>query len=210
MSSANTVRYRTGSLMFRIENRTFKKQEIIIHPGDYYCSNEDIVISTILGSCISVVLYDETKKQGGLNHFLLPQIGLSSTASVMENKSSRYGITAMEVLINDLMKLGSSKSNLMAKVFGGAAMFGPSNQEFGVGSLNIKFAFQFLEKEGIRILSSDTGQDVGRKIFFFPKTGQVLLKKIHSQRTLEDIKKQDEGFKQTILEKPGENKIVLF
>jgi len=196
--------------MFCIRNFKFNKKEVIIHPGDYYSSNEDIVISTILGSCISVILFDETKKQGGMNHFLLPQLSQSTAKSLVEDQNSRYGVYAMEILINDLLKLGSRKSDFKAKIFGGAAMFGPLKKENGIGALNIQFARQFLETEGIPIIASNTGEDVGRKIFFFPQTGQVLMRKIHSKSKILDLKQQDEGFKQTITDQPPGDKIVLF
>lgn len=196
--------------MYNIRNIKFNKKEVILHPGDYFCSNEDIVMSTILGSCISVVLYDESKRQGGLNHFLLPRIGKSTQPDIIEEKSARYGVHAMEVLINDIMKMGSQKSALKAKVFGGASMFGPTNKGNGVGYINTQFALQFLAKEGIPIIASNTGEDVGRKIFFFPKTGRILLRKIHSKTKIREIKKQDEGLQETILKKPVGDKIVLF
>lgn len=196
--------------MYNIKNLKFNKKEIVLHPGEYFCSNEDVVMSTILGSCISVVLYDESKRQGGLNHFLLPRIGRVSDAGTIEEKSARYGVHAMEVLINNIMKMGSEKSSLKAKVFGGASMFGPMNKEHGVGYINTQFALQFLTKEGIPIIASNTGENTGRKIFFFPKTGKVLMRKIHSKRRIQDIREQDMGLQESILKKPVGDKIVLF
>jgi chemotaxis protein CheD len=202
--------YWTGYQMYSIKNIKFNKKELILHPGDYFCSDEDIIMSTILGSCISVVLYDESKQQGGLNHFLLPRIGRVSNTDIIEEKSARYGVHAMEILINNIMKMGSEKSSLIAKVFGGASMFGPMNREHGVGYINTQFALQFLSKEGIPIIATNTGENVGRKIFFFPRTGKVLMRKIHSKRKLQDIRERDEGLQQSILEKPVGDKIVLF
>lgn len=196
--------------MYSIRNIKFNKKELIIHPGEFFCSDEDIVMSTILGSCISVVLYDESKGQGGFNHFLLPRIGRVSNSETIEEKSARYGVYAMEILINSIMKMGSEKSSLKAKVFGGASMFGPMNKEHGVGFINTQFALQFLTKEGIPIIASNTGENSGRKIFFFPKTGKVLMRKIHSKRKIQDIKERDKGLQQSILEKPMGDKIILF
>lgn len=196
--------------MHSLRNIKFNKKEIIIHPGEYYSSAEDIVISTILGSCISVVLYDEREKRGGLNHFLLPRTGKMEEEKGIEEKNARYGVHAMEVLINDLMKMGSDKSSLTAKVFGGAAMFTDMRNEKGVGHINILFAMQFLEREGIPVVASDTGEESGRKIFFFPRTGRVLLRKIHSRKKMQDLKKQDEGFQKKVLEEEKDGGIVLF
>ncbi|MDC7234269.1 MAG: chemotaxis protein CheD [Spirochaetales bacterium] len=196
--------------MYSIHNNKFNKKEIILHPGEYFCSNEDVVLSTILGSCISVVLYDETKKQAGLNHFLLPKLGSTINSDILGEKNARYGMYAMEVLINDMMKLGSEKSALKAKVFGGASMFPGKGKEEGVGYVNTQFALQFLIKEGIPVIASNTGDVLGRKIFLFPQTGRVLLRKIHSQTKIEDIRRHDQDLQEDILKKKKGGDIVLF
>lgn len=196
--------------MHKLKNIKFNKKEVILHPGDYFCSNEDIVLSTILGSCISVVLYDGSKQQAGLNHFLLPKIGTAINSELVVEKSARYGLYAMEVLINEMMKMGSEKSALIAKVFGGASMFTPSDIAKGIGYTNTQFALNFLSKEGIPIIASNTGDNSGRKIYLFPRTGKVLMRKIHSKRRNEDIIKRDEGLQQKIIKNIKADKIVLF
>lgn len=103
--------------MYTHFDRRFERQVAIIHPGEHYSSDEDIIISTILGSCIAVALYDPDNRQGGLNHFMLP--GELQSRQFFLEESGRYGMFAMELLINDLIKRGARKSNLKAKVFGG-------------------------------------------------------------------------------------------
>ena len=87
-----------GLQMYSVKNHKFNKDEFILHPGEYFCSSENILMSTILGSCVSVVLYDSRKKQGGLNHFLLPRVTSRITEELLiKEKNARYGIHAMEV-----------------------------------------------------------------------------------------------------------------
>lgn len=196
--------------MYSLQNNKFSKTEIILHPGEFYSSSEDLIISTILGSCVSVVLFDEERKQGGLNHFLLPGIGHKiNEENISLEKNARYGVNAMEVLINALMKQGSDKGSLTAKVFGGASMFSKIS-EIGVGQTNTDFASAYLKNEGIRIAASDTGGNAGRKIYFFPSTGRILMKKIRSREQILDINMNDRNLEDSILKKPARGNIVLF
>jgi chemotaxis receptor (MCP) glutamine deamidase CheD len=122
-------------------NPHFGKPERYIGPGEFYSSGDDIVISTLLGSCIAVSLHDPVAKVGGLNHFMLP------TRSG-DRDSAKYGVNAMELLINDLMKKGAARARFRAKVFGGGSMLSASDAKvFDVPKMNIDFAFQFLELE---------------------------------------------------------------
>ena len=98
-----------------------ERSEIYIKPGEFHSSVNDVVISTLLGSCISVALYDLSVPVGGMNHFLLPFP--KNTDDHLYSNSAKYGINAMEVLINDILKKGGRKKNLHAKVFGGSTVF---------------------------------------------------------------------------------------
>ncbi len=155
-------------------NAQFDKTEKVIGPGEYYATAEDIVISTLLGSCIAVALYEPFRKVGGLNHFMLPGIPEKATVYSAE---ARYGIQAMELLINDLFKLGAVKKMLHAKVFGGSSMLEYEKAtSFNVAKKNIEFVFEFLETEKIPVESYSVGGAVPRKVFFFPASGRVLMK----------------------------------
>ena len=131
----------------------FHKEMWIINPGEFMASGEDIVIGTILGSCISVVLHDSVSRVGGMNHFLLSDVGYHvdvDSPQFLVTKG-RFGIHAMELLINEMLKKGASRKELQAKVFGGANMLISSNaQGSTVPQKNIEFALRFLEKERIR------------------------------------------------------------
>ncbi len=160
--------------MFQTYNQKFNRPMTIIHPGEFFTSTEDLIISTILGSCVSVVLYDLNTRCGGMNHFMLASS--SAAQNPYQELTGRYGINAMELLINDLMKLGGKRADFQAKIFGGGHVINTQNHN-AIPETNIEFAINFLKEEKIPLVSHDTGGVQGRKIFLFPQTGQVLLKR---------------------------------
>lgn len=171
-------------------NARLNREVTFIHPGEYFSSYEDIIISTLLGSCISVVLIDRINEVGGCNHFMLPS---SVSSDFFLTKSGKYGMHAMELLINSLMKNGAERKYFEAKVFGGASVMQSLGKSYiNVSKSNIDFAFNYLKIESIKIISSDVGGIYGRKIFLYPKTGKVLLKRL-SGETVIDV--ADEEFK---------------
>lgn len=138
-----------------------------------YASSQDprCCFTTILGSCVSVCLFDKEAQIGGINHFLLPE----GTSSAMDEM--RFGLHAMELLINDLLKSGASKSRLQAKLFGGANMLAGLSD---VGARNVAFARRFLSDEGFQIVAEETGGDAGRRLRFWPVGGRVQMRFIKS------------------------------
>jgi chemotaxis protein CheD len=184
----------------------FKGRElVIIHPGEYYSAKDELVISTVLGSCISVALYDPSGKGGGLNHFMLPG---AMRSSLVADQNAKYGMYAMDLLVNDLMKLGVERRALVAKVFGGAAVLQQCSAVSKVPESNVRFAFEYLADEGIRIVSSDVGGTEPRKIYFYPDSGRVLLKRIRPQSALAVTKEESEYLER--VRKRGEGDVVLF
>ena len=143
-----------------------------IHIGGVWAGREPGVVRTVLGSCIAVCLRDPHTQVGGMNHFLLPA-GASGDAV-----SARYGVHAMELLINDCMKHGASRNALEAKVFGGGHVLRIRETDGNVPQINIKFALNFLETEGIPIISRDLGGYAAREVYFFTDTGRILLKRL--------------------------------
>jgi len=143
-----------------------------IHIGEIYASSTPAVVETILGSCVSICMYDKKMKIGGINHILLP--GKADIGSF--DKGARYGINAMEILINKLMKLGARRKMLRAKLFGGAHIIQSLQKENSPGLKNISFVEKFMEIEGIPIVSRDTGGVNARKIHFHTHSGDVYLK----------------------------------
>ena len=134
-----------------------------------------MVIVTTLGSCVAACLWDETRKVGGMNHFMLPDSG--ATGYDLHGESGRYGVFAMELLINELIKMGAQKSRLKAKLFGAGNVL-KSMTVTNVGERNAEFVTRFLATERIPILASDLLDIWPRKVYLFPVTGKVLVRKL--------------------------------
>lgn len=161
----------------RYYDRHFECDAIKILPGEYYATTEQTLILTVLGSCVAVCLRDPKLKIGGMNHFLLPNECGVSTNPV--SASARYGVYAMEILITQILKLGGDKKRLQAKVFGGGAVL-PGMTTNTVGHRNAEFVVDFLKTEKIPIIASDLLDIYPRKVYFFPETGEVKVRKLKS------------------------------
>jgi chemotaxis protein CheD len=155
-------------------DRTFDCDAAKILPGEYYYTGKDMLIVTVLGSCVSACIRDRVKGLGGMNHFMLPDGGDPGNPV---SASMRYGSFAMEVLINDLLKAGARRENLEAKVFGGGAVL-RGFSAMNVGERNAAFVINFLKTERIPVLAEDLNDIYPRKVYFFPRTGKVLVKKL--------------------------------
>ncbi|MDT8856021.1 chemotaxis protein CheD [Paracoccaceae bacterium Fryx2] len=139
---------------------------LFVLQGEYRVSRDpDEVLATILGSCVAVCLWDEVAALGGMNHFLLP-FGPKAAASAPE----RYGVHAMEILINAMLKAGGRRSRFKAKLFGGARLSATLGD---IGQSNALFARDFLATEGIPCISESLGGTSARRVQFRPVTGQV-------------------------------------
>ncbi len=179
--------------MYKIYNSKIKAETISILPGEYYASNKNEIIYTVLGSCVSVALFDNKAKIGGMNHFMLP--GSDKNELFYKTLSGRYGINAMELLINAMLKLGAARFRLSAKVFGGSKVLQTTYQEgFSIAEKNVEFALEFLKIEKIPIISSNTGGEKTRKIVFFSGTGTIYLQKLNKADNLDLINKNLEKF----------------
>lgn len=148
-----------------------------IVPGEYYVTRRDMVLVTVLGSCVAACIRDKTNGIGGMNHFMLPKS--MGEKSGWLSSSARYGAYAMEVMINQILKQGAKRENLEAKLFGGAAVIKNMNS-LNVGDDNAKFALEYLRKERIAVIAEDLLGELPRKVYYFPKTGRVLVKKLKS------------------------------
>lgn len=184
----------------------FETQAVKVLPGEYYATDGEEMIVTVLGSCVSVCLRDSYSGIGGLNHFLLPHDRSSRDTPLAE--SARYGVYAMELLINHLLKLGAMRHRFEAKVFGGGKVI----KDFtfaNVGERNVEFVLAHLKNEGIPIVARDLLNIYPRKVHFFPKTGRVMLKKIHSLHNATLIERE-KGYLRQVERKPISGAIDLF
>ena len=158
----------------RYFDRKFGLEAAKILPGEYFVAGDEALLVTVLGSCVAACIRDVDSGIGGMNHFMLPDDGgKSSTGS-----SARYGTYAMEVLINHLLKLGARRNRLEAKVFGGGAVMA-SLASSNVGARNAEFVLDFLKAEKIPIVAKDLLDSYPRKVYYFPHSGRVLVKKLH-------------------------------
>ncbi len=161
-------------------NKRFNKNMLVLAPGEYLATTDDVILSTLLGSCVAACLYDPVNRVIGMNHFLLAG-NVNKHDQYFLSEAGRYGINAMELLINEMMKLGAKRNLLKAKAFGGAHVLRAIDSGFtGIPETNVRFIKTFLFTENIEMVTSDLGGEVGRKIFFFNGDYRVLLKKLDS------------------------------
>jgi chemotaxis protein CheD len=153
-----------------------------LYPSALFASREPYIVNTILGSCVAVCLFDPMLQIGGINHYMLPLWNGQGLAS------PKFGNIAINKLLEKMLSLGSSKSNLQAKVFGGGNIFESNLLQFQIGERNINIANETLAELQIRIISSSTGGTLGRKIQYNTFTGEVGQKMIEKKNAMcEDL-----------------------
>lgn len=159
-----------GMAPTRYFDNQFQCEAVKILPGEYFITNRDTLIVTMLGTCVSVCLRDNLSGIGGMNHFMLPD-------GDPHTESARYGSYAMQVLIDHLLKLGASRANFEAKVFGGGHVLSAFENN-DIGSRNVEFVLRYLGTARIPIVARDLLDVYARKLYFFPATGRVLVRRI--------------------------------
>lgn len=159
-----------GEASFFYSDHHFQYDAVKVLPGEYFVANEDIMVMTVLGSCISACIWDGRVRAGGMNHFMLPD-GDSADGG------GRYGSYAMELLINQMLKMGARRESMQAKVFGGAQVMAGFTT-MNVGERNTKFVLDYLATERIPVVSQDVLDIHPRKVCFFPVTGKALVKRL--------------------------------
>ncbi|WDZ98007.1 chemoreceptor glutamine deamidase CheD [Herbaspirillum sp. WKF16] len=187
-------------------DRTFDCDAAKILPGEYFFTHKDMMIVTVLGSCVSACIRDRVSGIGGMNHFMLPDGGGDEGSPV--SASARYGNYAMEILINDVLKAGARRDNLEAKVFGGGNVL-RGFSAINVGERNAEFVRRYLKDEHIRVVAEDLNDVWPRKVYFFPRTGKVLVKKLKQlhNNTLAD---REKAYASKLVTKPVGGEVDLF
>lgn len=145
-------------------------------PGAIKCSRDPIEITTLLGSCVAVCIWDKKQQIGGINHFMMPYWNGSGLAS------PKYGNIAIEKLIENMINIGSNPSDMVAKVFGGAMVLNTNHNIFNIGERNIVTQETILKKYNIKVIAKSVGGRNGRKIIFNTKTGVVKMKYIQKTK----------------------------
>jgi len=159
-------------------------QAQFLYPSALFASNTPQIVTTILGSCVAVCLYDPVLKYGGINHYMLPLWNGQGLAS------PRFGNIAIEKLIEKMLDMGCNKKNLQAKIFGGGEVIQTNISQFHIGERNHKLAFEMIREHGISIIAQSVGGKLGRKIIFNTETGEVRQKYLKSERNQDNTESQ--------------------
>jgi chemotaxis protein CheD len=187
----------------RYFDRQFDIEAVKVLPGEYFVTTTEMMLVTVLGSCVSACIRDRDKGLGGMNHFMLADGDSSDQVA-----SARYGTFAMEVLINHLMKLGARRTSLEAKVFGGGRVMATLTSS-QVGDRNASFVLNFLKTEGIAVKAQDLLDVHPRKVYFFPSTGRVLVKKLVRMHN-DTVMRREKEYAERLNEGPVSGDIELF
>ncbi len=145
-------------------------------PGELIVTADPVKISTILGSCVAVCLFDRDKRISGMNHYMLPL-----------NKSNdpnkfRYGDTSLTWMLKEMIKTGAQKSSIRARIYGGSSMFMETGPSFNIGKQNVEVALHFLMENNIPVNSVETGGKVGRKVVFDTSAGVISSNLLNESR----------------------------
>ena len=168
LGQLKAVKRNPGEASFFWYETQFSSEAVKVLPGEYFVDSEELLIMTTLGSCIAACLWDRNARVGGLNHFMLPE-GSSD--------NGRYGAYAMELLINEMMKRGASRSSLEAKVFGGGQVMAGMDR-LSIGERNTRFVLDYLKAERIPVVSKDVLDIYPRKVCFLPASGKAMVKRL--------------------------------
>ena len=187
--------------------RDFGKHAVKVLPGEFFVAGDDVVLTTVLGSCVSACIWDPKLKVGGMNHFLLPGDSSGAAGTDPMSESGRYGVFAMEQLINELLKRGARKNGLEAKVFGGGHVM-RNFTTITVGTRNAEFVLKFLSTEGIRVASQDLKDFHPRRVAFFPTTGRALCK--HLKQADSALIAEEQSYSASLTKKPVAGDVELF
>ena len=165
-----------------------------IYSGDYHVTSRgDIYIVTILGSCVAACIRDPLAGVGGMNHFLLP-----GNDDLEAKDNSRYGAYAMEILINELLKMGAKRERLEVKVFGGSDLI---DSALAIGSANSHFVLEYLRNEGMKPIVQDLGGKQPRRLHYYPTEGKVMMRKIGGKddKLVKTLASREKAYRDTIV-----------
>lgn len=151
---------------------TEKEANHFLYPGMLFARNGNCVITTVLGSCVSICLWDPVLRVGGMNHYMLPLWNGEGLPS------PKYGNVAIPMLIEKMLSIGSKKEDMVAKYFGGGNVLENSIQILNIGERNIVLAGDILKGEKITVIGRDVGGTTGRKVVFHTSSGDVFVKRL--------------------------------
>ena len=193
----------------KLPAREIERLARAVQPGAWSIDN-DRPLSTLLGSCVAVCLFDPVLRLGGINHFMLPDMGRREHGDVDTLLSGNF---AMEALLNALLGKGAKKVRLQAKAFGGGTIIDTEISSLSIGMRNAEFAKEWLARENIQLFSSDFLGPWSRKILFLPSSGDAFCKRlVTNMATAEVIAREERAYAETLRKKPpvDDKKIELF
>lgn len=139
-------------------------------PNNYFISKEPHIVTTILGTCVALCLWDSKLHFGAMNHYMMPKLKLG------EEPDLKYGDVAIKKLIEEMQNKGSLKKNMQAKIFGGADRMYHGKSIYSIGKKNYEIALEIIEKEKIQIAAKSVGGEIARKIIFHSHSGRAFMK----------------------------------
>ena len=193
----------------RLPVKEIERYARVVQPGAWLVDSEK-PMATLLGSCVAVCLFDPLLKIGGINHFMLPEMGRRKNGEV---DSLLSGDFAMETLLNALLVKGAKKVRLQAKAFGGGTIIDTDGGSPSIGLRNANFAKEWLAREGIGLCSSDFLGPWSRKVIFLPFSGEAFCKRlVTNMANAEVIAREERAYAQTLRQKPkaADHRIELF
>jgi chemotaxis protein CheD len=165
-----------------------KLESIYLKPGEFHFGENPAVVSTILGSCVSVTMFHPGSGTGAICHGLLPRCGGKKSCNGTCLEGFKYIDCSIKRMIKKFDALGINRVDIQVKIFGGSDMFGTGSSDVlskTIGMENVMVANTIIEKAGLRVAAFDTRGNQGRKILFFPHTGEVFLKRLRVAEILD-------------------------
>ena len=195
-----------------LPSREIERLSLAIKPGEWAVERER-PISTLLGSCVAVCLYDPALHIAGMNHFMLPQ--MKSGSNHAKEDILLAGDACMEALLNTMLAQGAAKHRIRAKAFGGGAVIDSTVPGvMTIGKRNADFAHQWLERERIPLIASDFLGPWSRKVLLVPATGDAFCKRVTSSLiSQESLRREEQAYAASLLNRPAgatDNRIELF
>ena len=180
-------------------DRNFNIEAVKILPGEYFVTGRNMVLVTVLGSCVAACVRDKLTGIAGMNHFMLPD---NNDGGGPVGLAGRYGTYAMELMINQLLKSGARRANLEAKVFGGGAVLANMTM-LNIGDRNADFVLRYLEMEQVRVTAQDLRGNLPRRVSYFPDSGKVMVRKLRRHDEVVLVQKEEQELVQALARAPG-------
>lgn len=189
-------------------DREFGLSAIQVLPGQCYVTGGNMLLTTVLGSCISACLCDRTAGVGGMNHFMLPEN--LDQAGAKDASAMRYGAHAMGMLLDELRKAGAQRERLEAKVFGGGAVLAGMTA-LNIGDLNAEFVIRYLRTAQVKVIAQDLRGSLPRRVNYFPQSGKVAVRKLRRHDDTLRVQRIEQALVRALATRPVEdNPIACF